>query len=393
MKYAGRATILLLFISCWLFGSPLFAQEKARIGVIAPLTGAMAHTGKDCLTGAEVAADRINAGGGIKIGNRKVPVEVVALDDQFKPDLTVTAVRRMLGNGIKVITTFGIGASMAALELADQEDFLFLPLATAPQITLRGVKRVVRVPTTSAYYASSMADALTIVRPQVEKVGILWNSDPGAKVWAEIFAKTWMNHGKKVIDSQGIDFRKVTDFYPVLTQLLQAKPDALLVITMDEPLSMVVKQSRELGFQGYFLAYEACGDKIGELAGKEIDSKYLGIKSYVSLDPQKISYMREAYKKKAPGITPGSFGANGHEAIYLGALSMEKAGTLTDVMAMRRAVPKTVPFPESMRGILSFDDKGDNISTFGLADFVQGKWVNLAKVHKEGPKAVIEFIK
>jgi len=67
--------------------------------------------------------------------------------------------------------------------------------------------------------------------------------------------------------------------------------------------------------------------------------------------------------------------------------------TLTDVMAMRQAVPKIVPFPESMRGILSFDDKGDNISTFVLADFVQGKWVNLAKVHKEGPKAVIEFIK
>ena len=52
-----------------------------------------------------------------------------------------------------------------------------------------------------------------------------------------------------------------------------------------------------------------------------------------------------------------------------------------------------MPFPESMRGILSFDDKGDNISTFVLADFVHGKWVNLAKVHKEGPKAVVEFIK
>lgn len=52
-----------------------------------------------------------------------------------------------------------------------------------------------------------------------------------------------------------------------------------------------------------------------------------------------------------------------------------------------------VPFPESLRGILSFDEKGDNISTFVLANFVNGKWVYLAKVYKKGPKAMIEYIK
>ena len=52
-----------------------------------------------------------------------------------------------------------------------------------------------------------------------------------------------------------------------------------------------------------------------------------------------------------------------------------------------------MPFPESLRGILSFDEKGDNIPTFVLANFVNGKWVYLAKVYKKGPKPVIEYIK
>jgi hypothetical protein len=52
-----------------------------------------------------------------------------------------------------------------------------------------------------------------------------------------------------------------------------------------------------------------------------------------------------------------------------------------------------VPFPESMRGILSFDEKGDNVATIVLADFVDGKWVYLAKIYKRGSKGVIEYIK
>jgi hypothetical protein len=77
----------------------------------------------------------------------------------------------------------------------------------------------------------------------------------------------------------------------------------------------------------------------------------------------------------------------------MAARGMEKAGTVTDVLAVRQAFPKVVPFPESLRGILSFDEKGDNISTFVLANFVNGKWVYLAKVYKKGPKAMIEYIK
>jgi len=382
-----------LFLSFLLFPSPALSQEKVKIGVIAPLTGAIAHTGKDFLVGSEVAAERINAAGGLNIGGKKYLLEIVSLDDQFKPDLTVTAVRRMLGGGVKILSTLGTGPTMAALELADKEGFLLLPLSTAPATTAKGVKLVIRVPSTSDYYATSMADALLTLRPQIDKVAVLWNTDPGSKAWNEIFTKTWTGHDKKILISEGIDFRKVTDFYPILTKILPVKPDAFLVITMDEPVSLVAKQSRELGYQGYFLTYEGCGDKIAELAGKEIDGKYIGIKSFYVLDPQKMEFLQEACKKRAPGITPGTVGANGHEMVYLAARGMEKAGTVTDMMAIRQAIPQVVPFPESMRGILSFDEKGDNVSTFVLADYEKGKWVYLAKVHKKGPKAIIEYIK
>jgi branched-chain amino acid transport system substrate-binding protein len=382
-----------LALALFILTSPALSQEKVKIGVISPLTGAIAHTGKDHVIGAEVAAERINAAGGIRVGGKKYHLEIVPLDDQYKPDLTVTAVRRLLGSGVKIISTLGTGQTMAALELADKEEFLLLHVSTGPDTTAKGVKLGVRIPSTMDYYASSTADALLTLRPQIEKVGILWNTDPGHKAWGEIFSKSWTGHGKKIVVSEGLDFRKTTDFYPILTKVLPLKPDALLVITMDEPLSLVAKQARELGYQGYFLSYEGCGDKVAELAGKEIDGKFLGIKTFYVLDPKKMNALKEAYKKKAPGISPGTVGANGHEMVYLAALAMEKAGTVTDVWAIRQAIPKVVPFPESMRGILSFDEKGDNVSTFVLADFADGKWVYLAKMHKKGTQAVIDYIK
>jgi branched-chain amino acid transport system substrate-binding protein len=373
--------------------SPAFCQEKVKIGVITPLTGAIAHSGKDHLIGAEIAADRINAAGGVKVGGKRFVLEIVPLDDQYKPDLTVTALRRLLGSGVKIISTLGTGQTMAALELADPEGFLLLHISTGPSTTAKGVKMGVRIPSTMDSYAASTADALLTLRPQVEKVAVIWNTDPGHKAWGEIFSKAWTGHGKKIVASEGLDFRKVTDFYPILSKTLPLKPDALLVITMDEPLSMVVKQARELGYQGHFIAYEGTGDKIADLAGPEIDGKFLVVKTFYVLDPQKMAYLKEAYQKKAPGISPGTIGANGHEMVYIAALALEKAGTVTDMQAVRQAIPKIVPFPESMRGIVSFDEKGDNVSTFVLADFVKGKWVYLAKVFKRGDKSVIEYIK
>ncbi len=391
--FCGFRYVLFFILFLLIFLPPASGQEKVKIGVITPLTGAIAHSGKDHLIGAEVAADRINTAGGVKVGNKKYLVEIVPLDDQYKPDLTVTAVRRMLGGGVKIISTLGTGQTMAALELADSEGFLLLHISTGPSTTAKGVKMGVRIPSTMDSYATSTADALLTLRPQVEKVAVIWNTDPGHKAWGEIFSKTWTGHGKKIVASEGLDFRKATDFYPILSKTLPLKPDALLVITMDEPLSMVVKQARELGYQGYFIAYEGTGDKIADLAGQEIDGKFMVVKTFYVLDPKKMEYLKEAYQKKAPGISPGTIGANGHEMVYLAALALEKAGTVTDMKAVRQAIPKVVPFPESMRGILSFDEKGDNVSTFVLADYVKGKWVYLAKVYKKEGKPVIEYLK
>ena len=52
--------------------------DAIRIGVGQPLSGDLAALGKDMLHGAQLAAESINAEGGVRVGNRSLPIEIVA---------------------------------------------------------------------------------------------------------------------------------------------------------------------------------------------------------------------------------------------------------------------------------------------------------------------------
>ena len=69
------------------------AADPVKIGVAVPLTGAAASYGTDTRLGAEAAADRINAAGGI-LGGRKI--ELVFEDDKGTPQGGVAAVQKLI---------------------------------------------------------------------------------------------------------------------------------------------------------------------------------------------------------------------------------------------------------------------------------------------------------
>src|SRR5436853_3308829 len=64
-------------------GAP--AEEVVKIGHVAPLTGGIAHLGKDNENGARMAVEEINAAGGIKIGDKTLKLELMAEDDKADP--------------------------------------------------------------------------------------------------------------------------------------------------------------------------------------------------------------------------------------------------------------------------------------------------------------------
>ena len=63
----------------------VFAQT-IKVGAVVPLTGRYASIGNDLKHGYDIAVERINAAGGIQVGTRRFPVELMVLDDESDRD-------------------------------------------------------------------------------------------------------------------------------------------------------------------------------------------------------------------------------------------------------------------------------------------------------------------
>jgi branched-chain amino acid transport system substrate-binding protein len=123
---------------------PLLAQAKTfKIGVIHPVTGPLAEPGQACRLGAQMAADTINAAGGIKsMGGMKL--ELLLGDTQTKPDVGRTEAERVVNQGAQMLMgSFDSGSTAAIVPVAQQRRIpLLVDIAAADPITANVAKAV-----------------------------------------------------------------------------------------------------------------------------------------------------------------------------------------------------------------------------------------------------------
>jgi branched-chain amino acid transport system substrate-binding protein len=127
-------------------GFPVVLRAQAaafRIGVVHPVTGALAEPGQACRMGAQMAADAINAAGGIKsMGGMKL--ELLLGDTQTKPDVGRTEAERVINQGAQMLMgSFDSGSTAAIVPVAQQRRIpLLVDIAAADPITANVAKAV-----------------------------------------------------------------------------------------------------------------------------------------------------------------------------------------------------------------------------------------------------------
>jgi len=109
-------------------------EQLILIGVILPETGALSSIGVDMVKAAQLAADHINAEGGILDG---INVSLVVEDSQTTPDQAKLAAQRILAKDVAVI--IGAAASSCTLAVATEtepsEVVVISPASTSPELT------------------------------------------------------------------------------------------------------------------------------------------------------------------------------------------------------------------------------------------------------------------
>jgi branched-chain amino acid transport system substrate-binding protein len=364
------------------------AGTEVRIGHVAPLTGGIAHLGKDNENGARLAIDEANEAN-VQIGGQAVRFVLLAEDDQADPKVGTTVAQKLADAKVNgVVGHLNSGVTIPASGVYNQADIPMISgSATNPKLTEQGFKNVFRIvgrddqqgPAIASYLASEKKPKLVAVIDDATAYG---------EGIANEVEKTLKAANIQVLPREkGTD--KTTDWKAVLTKLRGRSPDAVFYGGMDATGGPLIKQGRELGIKAVFSFGDgACTDKMRELAGDAAEGLLC---SQAGIPPQAASKkFLDAYKKKF-NTDPILYAPFTYDATNLLIEAMKKA----DSTEPAKYLPELHKLSfNGSTGSISFDEKGDRkdaeITIFTMKG---GKIEPLAVVKGGKTVAYEEFLK
>ena len=329
------------------------AAQEVRIGHVAPLTGGIAHLGKDNENGARLAVDEANAAG-VKLGGNPVRFTLIAEDDQADPKVGTTVAQKLVDARVAgVVGHLNSGTSIPASDIYAKAGIPVISgSATNPKLTEAGLKTQFRVvgrddqqgPAIASYIAANKKPKLVAVIDDATAYG---------EGIANEVEKTLKAANVKVLPREkGTD--KTTDWKAILTKLRGRGPDAVFYGGMDATGGPLLKQGRELGIKAVFSFGDgACTDKMKELAGDAAEGLLC---SQAGIPPQAADKkFLDAYKKK--------FNA---DPILYSPFTYDAANLLIEAMKKADSADPAKYLPELAKieyngatGRIAFDSKGD----------------------------------
>src|SRR5213595_2055218 len=123
------SAILLLLLALW--PAPVAAQT-VKLGAVVPLTGRYGGGGAQVRAGYELAVEHFNAAGGVSVGGKKLPLELVLLDDESDATKTVSRLETLAAQEVVAyLGGFGSDLHAAAASVAEKNKIPYLGVAFA----------------------------------------------------------------------------------------------------------------------------------------------------------------------------------------------------------------------------------------------------------------------
>jgi len=324
-----------------------------KIGHAAPLTGGIAHLGKDNENGARLALDEANAEN-IKIGGKPVTFELVAEDDQGDPKVGNTVAQKLADAKVAgVVGHLNSGVSIPASAIYNEAGIPMVSgSSTNPALTEQGFKGVFRVVGRDDQQGPAVANYL-LATTKPKTVAVIDDATAYGEGLANEVERTLKEAGVTVLPREkGTD--KTADWKAILTKIKGKKPDAVFYGGMDATGGPLLKQARELKIGAVFSFGDgACTDKMAELAGDAAEGLVCS-QAGIPVQAAGAKFL-EGYKAKF-GIDPILYAPFTYDAAKLLIQAMKKADS-TDPAAYLPALAAS-DF-NGASGNIQFDEKGD----------------------------------
>ena len=338
--------------------------ETFEFGVVAPLSGGGADYGQAFQNGIKMAVSEINKAGGIQVGGKTYTLSPAFCDDEFKPDKAVNCGKELASQRkVRVIMTPSSLAAFPMMGFNQQEGFILMATSQTPRFTAMGNKLVVRFINNTDRTMGPWVELLNAyfkkTGQSVNKAAMMVVNTELGKTWADNFAASWKKRGGAAVVGSASYNANDTDFYPQLSTLLPNAPDAIILTTVCQPSSIVIKQARELGFKGIFLQSAACsGDELARLLpAEQVNGTIFEVGTWGS-DAPEVAAFKKAYQAEFK-VPPQAISGEGFDAVRWLVKAVELAGAADSAIKIRAAMPEALTRTKNMFNMANLDDKGD----------------------------------
>ncbi len=289
------------------------AQENTfKIGLILPMTGPFASTGKQVEAGVRLYL----AQHGTTVAGKKI--EIILKDDTSAPDQTKRIAQELIVNDkVQVLAGFGLTPlALATAPIATQSKTPMVVMAAATSSITQASEYIVRTSFTLPQAAVAIADWAP--KNGIKKVVSLV-ADYGPGIDAEKYFKDRLSfNGGQVIESLRVPLRN-PDFAPFLQKVRDAKPDALYAFVPSGAGAALMKQFAERGLDKAGIKLIGTGDitdddilnSMGDVANGVITSHHYSANHNSALNKKFVA----AFNKANNGLRPNFMAVGGFDGM------------------------------------------------------------------------------
>jgi branched-chain amino acid transport system substrate-binding protein len=380
MKASFKLTVIATLAA---LSSVASAQEQiVKIGHVGPISGAIAHLGKDNENGARLALEEINAKG-LSIGGKKIKFELQAEDDAADPKQGTAVAQKLVDAKVSgVIGHLNSGTTIPASRIySDAGIPQISPSSTNPKYTRQGYKTAFRVVADDVHLGGTLG-RYAVKELKGKAIAVIDDRTAYGQGVAEEFEKAVKAAGGNLV---GHEFTtdKATDFMSILTTFKGKKPDIIFFGGMDAVGGPMVKQMKSLGLNAKFMGGDGiCTTEMIKLAGDAMaDGQVVcaeagGVDGALKkgMDDFNMKFKKrfnEDVKLYAPYV---------YDAVYVMVDAMQRAKSTNPTQYLPE-LAKTTGY-KGVTGTISFDAKGDiKNGALTLYTFKGGKRDQIAVVH------------
>ena len=336
MRFMPKTLALVSALAC----AGLAQAADIKIGVAEALTGGAAQYGVSIRNGFQLAAEEINAKGGIN-GNK---IQLVIEDEQGKKEEGINVFKKLIFQD-KVLMVFGPTLSNSM--------FAAGPVANAAKTVVFGTSNTANGITDIGPYVFRNSVMESDVLPvtvatatkhyKLKQVAVIYGND-------DAFTKSGYDVFKKVLEDQKLPVTTTetyvkgdVDFKAQLTKIKASNPDAVVCSCLAEEAANIMLQARGLGIKAPFIGGNGFNSpklfEISKLAG---EGTFVG-SPWANTNPTPVNKAFVAAYMSKYNAEPNQFAAQGYDALYIAAAALKDLKLTGDLNADREALKNALP--------------------------------------------------